>query len=202
MGLLACAFCVNTRDLLPDAFKQRLAFRPGSVTFDEGMHFAQLRWAQPRTAATAGMERESMVEKNHDLLPLFSRGALWRLEVETHVSHRLGALRASAFARLLGGTKMLRQILRIDLPEHFPARKTRVVFFVRAVQRISAHDHSACRSIVQRGSGSTSALPTGLRGSLPPCSTLARLSHSTVCRLPQLSLERRPSAASFGVTTV
>lgn len=202
MDLLAHTFRTHACCLLPDAFKQHLAFRPGSVPFDESMHFIQLRWTQPGTTATAGVERESMLEKNPDFLPLFGRGAFWRPEVETHVRHRLSALRTSAFAWHIRGTKLLRQILPVDLPEHFPARKTRAVFFVRAVERISAHDHSVCRSIVQRESDSTSALPTGLRGSLPPCSTLARLSHSTVCRLPQVSLERRPSAASLGVTTV
>src|SRR5690606_40565855 len=35
----------------------------------------------------------------------------------------------------------------------------------------------------------TSALPTGLRGSVPPCSALPRRSHITVCRLPQKWLE-------------
>jgi len=50
---------------------------------------------------------------------------------------------------------------------------------------------------------STLALPTGLRGSLPPRSTLPRRSHSTVCRLPQTWLEPRPpSALSPGTSTV
>src|SRR5690606_12605485 len=39
----------------------------------------------------------------------------------------------------------------------------------------------------QGWSSTTSTSPTGLRGSVPPDSSSVRLSHATVCRLPQVS---------------
>ena len=78
-------------------------------------------------------------------------------------------------------------------------------FFSLSATRISCVDRrrfyrrSASATRLQARGQSTSASPTGLRGSLPPDSVLRLRSHITVCRLPQTWLEpRRPAVRPAG----
>ena len=84
-------------------------------------------------------------------------------------------------------------LIDLDPTQGSEIRKTRPCVVV-SPDEMNRH----LRTVIVAPMTSTAALPTGLRGSLPPRRTLPRRSHSTVCRLPQTWLEPRPPSASDG----